>query len=273
MCRLNAPQAFTSFNLNQLHNDGLAFMAAGTLRKPLHLAEFPVAVLLSLWDVKQLVHVRLPLLPGHSGKQQAGHQKVGAAQSGEDVAFKSLHGRRPHPIMNQTQQLELFPEHRVTQMLFKEVKNAAELRRSAVDGQINGALVNPTMLVSPFQVLVAANKALHLQKIGKMKTRSLYSEIIFNLSPTNNISEAFKRFGISDGDESVMVVLVHSQDESQIVSDIAAKVDGLQVPVAEVSSLSDTAKIKKLYKVTPREEKCGTLEDAVICRMATKDVV
>ncbi|XP_028426094.1 EKC/KEOPS complex subunit TPRKB isoform X2 [Perca flavescens] len=153
--------------------------------------------------------------------------------------------------MHLTHKLELFPDHTVTQMLFKEVKNAAELRQCAVEGKINGALINPTMLVDPFQVLVAVNKAVNLQKIGKMKTRSLYSEIIFNLSPTNNISEAFKRFGSSDGDDSVLVVLVHSKDESQLVSDISAR----------------------LYKVTAQEEKCGTLLDAVVCRMAIKDVM
>uniref|UniRef100_A0A3P8SKK2 EKC/KEOPS complex subunit TPRKB n=1 Tax=Amphiprion percula TaxID=161767 RepID=A0A3P8SKK2_AMPPE len=175
--------------------------------------------------------------------------------------------------MDHTQDLELFPGRRVTQMLFKEVKNATELRQSAVDGQISGALINPTMLVDPLQVLVAANKAVHLQTIGKMKTRSLYSEIIFNLSPTNNISEAFKRFGISDGDESVMVVVVHKKDEVQLLSDVTARVDGQQVPVEDVSSLSDPAKIKKLYKIAPQEEKCGNLLDAVVCRMATKDVM
>ncbi|XP_031721666.1 EKC/KEOPS complex subunit TPRKB [Anarrhichthys ocellatus] len=175
--------------------------------------------------------------------------------------------------MHVAHELELFPDHRVTQMLFKEVKNAAELRQCAVEGKIKGALINPTMLVNPFQVLVAANKAVNLQKIGKMKTRSLYSEIIFNLSPTNNISEAFKRFGSSDGDDSVLVVLVHDKDKPQLLSDITARVSGRQVPAEDVSSLTDHAKIKKLYKITPQEEKCGTLLDAVVCRMASKDIM
>ncbi|XP_043092543.1 EKC/KEOPS complex subunit TPRKB [Puntigrus tetrazona] len=174
--------------------------------------------------------------------------------------------------MHVTQDLELFPEYTVTQLLFKDVKNATELRKMAVNGEIKGALINPSMVVDAFQILVAANKAVHLHKNGKMKTRSLYSEIIFNLSPTNNISEAFKRFGISDGDSAVHVVLVHGKDETLDVDGIVSKVDGQQIAVDRVSGLTDVAKIKKLYKVAPQEEKCGSLLDAVVCRMATKDV-
>lgn len=174
--------------------------------------------------------------------------------------------------MQLTQDLELFPEYTVTQLLFKDVKNATELRKMAVNGEIKGALINPSMVVDAFQILVAANKAVHLHKIGKMKTRSLYSEIIFNLSPTNNISEAFKRFGVSDSDSAVHIVLVHNKEENLNVDDIISKVDGQQIPVDQVSELMDAAKIKKLYKVAPQEEKCGSLLDAVVCRMATKDV-
>ncbi|KAF4114481.1 EKC/KEOPS complex subunit TPRKB [Onychostoma macrolepis] len=174
--------------------------------------------------------------------------------------------------MHLTQDLELFPEYTVTQLLFKDVKNATELRKMAVNGEIKGALINPSMVVDAFQILVAANKAVHLHKNGKMKTRSLYSEIIFNLSPTNNISEAFKRFGISDSDSAVHIVLVHNKDETLNIEDIVSKVDGQQIAVDRVSDLTDAAKIKKLYKVAPQEEKCGSLLDAVVCRMATKDV-
>lgn len=48
--------------------------------------------------------------------------------------------------MHSTHELELFPDHTVTQMLFKEVTNAAELRQSAMAGKIKGALINPTMV-------------------------------------------------------------------------------------------------------------------------------
>lgn len=60
------------------------------------------------------------------------------------------------------------------------------------------------------------------------------------------ISEAFKRFGISDGDDSVLVVLVHTEDVSPLVSDIRARVNGRQVPAEDVPSVTDHAKIKKV---------------------------
>lgn len=78
-----------------------------------------------------------------------------------------------------------------------------------------------------------------------MNTCTVYIVHSFSSLFPKQISEAFKRFGISDGDDSVLVVLVHSKQESQL-SEITAKVDGRQVPVADVSSLSDADKIRKV---------------------------
>ncbi|NXC13550.1 TPRKB protein, partial [Corythaeola cristata] len=173
--------------------------------------------------------------------------------------------------MHLTHRLELFPDRSVTLLLFSHVKNAAALRKKAMEGSIEGALINPAMVSEC--LCCPARPALQFRRLcGNPLPKLCEKRPAFGI-PVTRISDAFKKFGISDSDTAVLIVLVVDREKNVNLADIASQVEGQQVPLDELPQLTDTAKVKKIYKVTPQEEKISTLLDSVVCRMSTKDVL
>ncbi|PVD33059.1 hypothetical protein C0Q70_08507 [Pomacea canaliculata] len=132
------------------------------------------------------------------------------------------------------------------------------------------------MVMDPFLVIVAANKAVHSQKQGKMTTKTVHSEILFNLSPSRKITESFRKFGIGDRDESLLVVVVQndqSEKTCKALQSLRETVIGEEVAVDELPSLADMSEIEKEYKLADIELSTCSALDALVSRIAAKDII
>lgn len=81
------------------------------------------------------------------------------------------------------------PQHPLQVSLFENVKNAPFLRQQLLDGNtaFEYAFLDASVLLSRNHVLAASFRAINDQINGRLKSRNVHSEIVFALSPNNNV--------------------------------------------------------------------------------------
>ncbi|ESO95390.1 hypothetical protein LOTGIDRAFT_215045 [Lottia gigantea] len=166
---------------------------------------------------------------------------------------------------------EIYPDSTITLALFRDVDNTKEIRQCVMDGQFEAAILKSSMIVDPFQVVIAANKAVHQSRVTKTMTKNVHTEILYNLSPTKNISDSFRKFGAGDNDTSVFIAIIDDADHKTF-NIVKKTVNGKLVDVNEVSELTDLVAVKKIYKLTDEEMKRSPL-DSIVTRIAAKDIM
>lgn len=155
--------------------------------------------------------------------------------------------------------------------LYKNVKNVVELRREILNGKLNCCILKPSLIVDPFQIVVAANKAIITKKLT---TKTIYTELLFNLSISKNITESLRKFGIDDKENNIIVVVIkRKDDENSNESEIYEKVDGDEEDLKELTTYSDVGLIRKTYKINDVEYKKIPILNSITSRIATKDVL
>ncbi|EPE30720.1 hypothetical protein GLAREA_03687 [Glarea lozoyensis ATCC 20868] len=167
----------------------------------------------------------------------------------------------------ETVQLEhLPPGYDISLALFRNVKNSAFLHEQLLAGntEFEYALIDASVLVSRVHALAAVYRAVSDLLGGRLRSRNVHSEIVFSLSPNNNIAESFRRFGITPATTSLLVIKVSLPPSSttdtstasplsspDIQAHLAANIEGDSLPFtdASIASLTDVARIKKIYKL------------------------
>ncbi|PFH44883.1 hypothetical protein AMATHDRAFT_44276 [Amanita thiersii Skay4041] len=116
---------------------------------------------------------------------------------------------------------------------------------------VNFAFINPHLITSRLHLQTAISQAIIAETGGSLRTKTVHSEILWVLNPTNNISEAIRRYGVSDISTALLVVRVCGPDlsASQAQEQLDKIVQGTLVPFALLDSLTDWDTIKKYHKL------------------------
>ena len=117
---------------------------------------------------------------------------------------------------------------------------------------------------------MAASRALLSAQSDSLTTNSTHSELVFNLSGSRNVTDSLRRFGVSN--ETTQLV-VCAFDDASVLDNL--EVDGTQEDVDKIGdhlTADQITALKKLYKIQDTELEVSSLSDAIVCRIATKNV-
>ncbi|KAL4241445.1 EKC/KEOPS complex subunit CGI121 [Abortiporus biennis] len=210
--------------------------------------------------------------------------------------------RHPHPLHGDVNSLPpkmqslaypQFPSTTVHLALFTHVKNAIQLRSRLVkaaempgqEGEVereavNFAFVNAGLICSSLHLKTAIHRALAAQAQNTLRTKTVHSEILWILNPTNNISEAIRRYGVSDTTESLFVIRVSGPDLQDPQSKMSQVVDGTLSPLSDLQNITDWASIRKYHKLNDiriddldQEEERQWIVNVVTSTVAAKDII
>merc|ERR1719397_604917 len=148
--------------------------------------------------------------------------------------------------------------------LVTNVTNTDVVRQKVIKGELNCTIVRSCLVPSTLVVATAANKACLAQSRGNMKTRSINTEILFNMSSSSNITDSLKRFGVDDAATEVLVAGVDKDLE-----EVKKTVDGEWVEMDLLPTFLDNKTLTKLHKLKP-DELCD-ITGSLCSRISAKD--
>ena len=90
--------------------------------------------------------------------------------------------------------------------IFDGVRNMGQVRSRVTEGKVAASLVSPRLLCHSLPLLIAVEKSIQSREMGKMITRTIFTEVLYNLSFTKNITESLKTFGVKEDETCFLAV-------------------------------------------------------------------
>ncbi|EPB80132.1 kinase binding protein CGI-121 [Ancylostoma ceylanicum] len=122
-----------------------------------------------------------------------------------------------------------------------------ELRSKLRNGEVDAAIIRAELVLEPFIVLAAANRAVNQAAHNRLSTRSLAAELVYSLSPSRNISDSLVTFGIADTSKNIIVCIFDDKDGSKMKK-LAKEIDGRPESLEKLAGIMDIRLIQKVCR-------------------------
>lgn len=154
--------------------------------------------------------------------------------------------------------------------LMCNVKNTKDVRNKVIAGTIECCIMKPSLILDPFQVVVAANKAIVSEHANKLASKTLYTELLFNLSFSKSIAPTLAKFGVEETDTQFIVAVFNSDTNN--IDKVLNEIEGEEKDMSYLQNFTDENLIKTTYKITDDEVTVSSLLSSVVSRIASKDI-
>lgn len=158
-----------------------------------------------------------------------------------------------------------YPDQSVFISVFRDVEklvlDTVKSRLISADRDYDYCFLNCNYIVSREHLLSAIYKAIVNYSSDNYKAKTLNTEIIFNMSPINNIMDSLKRFGVDSSKDHDHLVCIKVLDEKsspdfESLNDQLVRLLHCQkqqnIPLTDefLQHAVDIAKLKKIYKLS-----------------------
>jgi hypothetical protein len=137
-----------------------------------------------------------------------------------------------------------------------------------------GAVIDLKYVFSFFSLQTAILKAQNNLSEGKMRGKDFQSEVYYHLSMRKNVVEINRMYNPKGSNLDIVVVLNGSFPD--VVHQITAQINGTMTDQSIMSALLTEEKIAQLqkhFKISDVERSVTNLEDAIVMKIAVKDIV
>ena len=160
---------------------------------------------------------------------------------------------------------------RVEIIVYEKVSNALDVQRLYTLHENSGDkifAIDLERIAGKHHLLFGISRALHAEEHGHMRTKSLRLEILYQLTTSTNSNDGGGLFTVSNDTKTLAIIFV-DHPRSVLAEEIGG--DRIDLDSIEVSA-SQQDDLMKVYKISKEELMVSNIEDAILSKIALKDL-